>query len=114
VNALFKDLRLFIVAPVADNKNYVKLADFGLAKILEDSSAHAQSEVGTPYYSALEMISHQPYSFPADVWSMGIILYEMMQLEVPYAGESGEPVRKRLYLSVLIRVNLQRWTLLHP
>src|SRR5690554_4104094 len=81
---------------LTDNRSIVKLADFGLAKVVKSDSSTAMSEVGTPYYSALEMISNQPYSYPVDVWSLGIMLYEMMQLEVPYPGHDPAEIVRAL------------------
>lgn len=81
---------------LTDNRSMVKLADFGLAKVVKSEAATVMSEVGTPYYSALEMISNQPYSYPVDVWSLGIMLYEMMQLEVPYPGHDAAEIVRAL------------------
>ena len=40
-------------------------------------------QVGTPYYTSPEMCNNQPYGFPSDVWSLGIVLYELLSLDVP-------------------------------
>ena len=39
--------------------------------------------VGTPYYIAPEIVKGKPYGYPADIWSLGIIMYEICMLEVP-------------------------------
>lgn len=44
--------------------------------------------VGTPYYLAPELIENRPYSFSGDMWSLGVILYEMCTLKPPFDGES--------------------------
>lgn len=44
--------------------------------------------VGTPYYLSPEIINNTPYSFKSDVWSLGIILYEMCALKFPFSGSS--------------------------
>ena len=40
--------------------------------------------IGTPFYIAPEVFQESPYSFEADIWSLGIILYEMCCLEYPF------------------------------
>jgi serine/threonine protein kinase len=53
-----------------------------LSKLLESSDSHSVVEVGTPYYTSPEICAAAQYSFSADVWSMGVILYELLCLEV--------------------------------
>jgi serine/threonine protein kinase len=59
----------------------IKLCDFGLSKELNPGSV-AQSRVGTPINMAPEILEGQNYSFKADVWSLGILCYEIL-LGVP-------------------------------
>ena len=40
--------------------------------------------IGTPFYIAPEVFNESPYSFEADIWSLGIMLYEMCCLEYPF------------------------------
>lgn len=62
----------------------VKLGDFGIAKVLEASEDMAETRIGTPYYLPPEMCTSQPYDFRADVWCLGVVLYEVLALEVPF------------------------------
>ncbi|EPY18909.1 protein kinase [Strigomonas culicis] len=66
----------------------IKLGDFGFSRMYEKtvSDRVASTFCGTPYYLAPELWNHQPYSKKADVWSMGILLFEMMALRRPYVG----------------------------
>jgi NIMA (never in mitosis gene a)-related kinase len=69
-----------------DFNGCVKIIDFGLARRLvpSDESAVA-SVVGTLQYSCPELIQHQPYTDKADIWSLGVILYQMCCLTNPFA-----------------------------
>ncbi|KAL4469437.1 hypothetical protein ABPG74_004690 [Tetrahymena malaccensis] len=73
-----------------DNEFNVKLADFGLAKTLNQSVNMLQSFVGTLMYSCPEIVQNRPYSEKADVWSFGCVLYELMMLKPPF--QSGNPL----------------------
>ncbi len=66
----------------------VKLGDFGIAKVLESTVAQAQTIVGTPYYLSPEIIENKPYNFKSDIWSLGVLLYEMCALKPPFNGGS--------------------------
>lgn len=61
----------------------IKLGDFGIAKVLEQTVAQAETQVGTPYYISPEIIKGRKYSLETDIWSLGIILYELWALDVP-------------------------------
>ncbi|CUE73253.1 serine-threonine protein kinase, putative [Bodo saltans] len=67
----------------------IKLGDFGFSHQYEDSVSDqvASTFCGTPYYLAPELWRRQRYSKKADVWAMGILLYEMMALKRPFMGQ---------------------------
>lgn len=64
--------------------NVVKLGDFGIAKVLSNTVERAKTVVGTPYYMSPEIIEGKPYSFQSDVWSLGVLLYELCALKPPF------------------------------
>ena len=66
----------------------IKIGDFGISRILSNSSELASTSVGTPYYIAPEVCKGQPYNYKADVWSLGCILYELCTLKHPFEGEN--------------------------
>ena len=66
----------------------VKLGDFGIARVLENTKSRAKSVIGTPYCFSPEMCKGEEYDEKTDVWSLGILLYEMCQLEYPFQGKS--------------------------
>mmetsp|Transcript_41011 Transcript_41011/g.30160 ORF Transcript_41011/g.30160 Transcript_41011/m.30160 type:complete len:157 (+) Transcript_41011:501-971(+) len=44
--------------------------------------------VGTPYYLSPEIVDARPYSFKSDIWSLGVLLYELCALKPPFEGAS--------------------------
>ncbi len=44
--------------------------------------------VGTPYYISPELIEGKPYAMASDIWSIGVILYELCSLKPPFNAES--------------------------
>jgi len=66
----------------------VKLGDFGIAKMLNTTNQMVKTMVGTPYYLSPEIVEGKKYSFKSDIWSMGILLYEMCTLKPPFDANS--------------------------
>ena len=66
----------------------LKLADFGLCKTLQDTTAFAETRVGSPHYLPPEVYSHSPYNHSADLWCLGILLYELMTLRRPFVADT--------------------------
>jgi len=62
----------------------IKLGDFGIARVLSCTQSRAYTYVGTPYYLSPELIRNKDYSFGADIWALGVLLYEMAALEMPF------------------------------
>lgn len=61
------------------------LADFGVARQLEHSQQIANTVTGSILYSAPEVLQENPqYSKPADIWSLGCVLYELCKLQLPF------------------------------
>jgi serine/threonine protein kinase len=72
-----------------DEDGYLKLADFGMAKMLKDQEK-AFSLCGTPEYFSPEIITREGHNKAADWWSYGILLYEMLFGIPPFYSKNTE------------------------
>ena len=72
-----------------DAQGHVKLIDFGFAKQLDDINERAFTNCGTPGYCAPEvMISMMGHTYKADIWSIGILICEMVGGFTPFMGKN--------------------------
>jgi len=82
-----------------DKKGRVKIADFGLAKLISPGASdpaltQSQHVMGTPHYMAPEQIEHPlDVDHRADIYSLGVVLYEMLTGELPI-GRFASPSEK--------------------
>ncbi|KDO23970.1 AGC/AKT protein kinase [Saprolegnia parasitica CBS 223.65] len=75
-----------------DAKGYVRLADFGLAKQAVSPSDTTYSFCGSVDYMAPEVILGVGYGLPADVWSLGCVVFEMLTGLPPFYTTRGRRV----------------------
>eukprot|EP00741_Cyanophora_paradoxa_P004993 tig00000842_g4840.t1 len=66
----------------------VKLCDFGFARAMSCNTMVLTSIKGTPLYMAPELVQEQPYNEKADLWSLGVILYELFVGQPPFYTNS--------------------------
>jgi len=81
-----------------DTESHVKVADFGLARVLDASAADAGRTMtgivmGTPDYMAPEQMRGMHVDHSADIYSVGVMLYEMLCREVPRGAFAPPSVR---------------------
>lgn len=67
-----------------DENGTVKIADFGVARMIE-VSGHMTAETGTYRWMAPEVIEHKPYDEKADVFSFGVVMWELLTCKIPYS-----------------------------
>jgi len=85
-NILHRDVKpknIFLTGP----DEQVKLGDFGVARIFDEAQA-AHTQIGTPYYIAPEVLNMDGYGTKSELWSLGVIAYELMALRVPFKAPS--------------------------
>ena len=86
-NVVYRDLTPEKV--MVDVEGYPKLVDFAQAKVIDGRTF---TIVGTPHYQAPEVLLGKGYGFPADYWSLGVILFELMSGRLPFGDEESNPV----------------------
>jgi len=84
-NIIHRDLKPQNIL-VDDNQNLI-ITDFGLAKHFK-SNEMLETICGSPIYMAPEIMIKKPYTIESDLWSIGIILYQMIYAKVPFYSNS--------------------------
>ena len=85
-NVVHRDLKPENI--MIDAEGYICLQNFQVAKIIKDRTF---TILGTPYYMAPEVIMGKGYSASCDLWSLGVILYEMVCAELPFGENCHDP-----------------------
>lgn len=83
-----------------DNEGHVYLSDFGLARIAQsgESTASQDMMIGSPHYLSPEQAKSEPVDERTDVYSLGVVLYEMFVGRVPFKAETT-------YATILAHIN---------
>lgn len=66
----------------------IKLVDFGFAKAADPKSGTYKDSLGTPLYIAPEIIKNEDYKVSVDIWSVGVIAYQMLSGVPPFWGRN--------------------------
>ena len=77
----------------------VKLADFGLADFVLENSFGEKSTCGmygTPFFVAPEVIRAETYTPAVDIWSLGVLSYNMLSGKLPFDGNNIKEVLRRV------------------
>ena len=77
------------------NKGMAKLADLGISRVIKLNDIN-KTFCGTPFYASPEMVEQKDYSFNTDVWSLGVVLYELISLKKPFDGGDNNQLMKSI------------------
>lgn len=84
-NIIHRDLKPSNIL-ITNNYN-LKVCDFNTSKILTDTNfvkSNMHTQIGTPFYMSPECIDNSKYNFKTDIWSLGCILFELMELSIAF------------------------------
>ena len=92
-NIIHRDLKLeniLIKYNDKEKKSFtVKLADYGFSKKVESlSKIKLNSHLGTLYYMAPQILNNENYNYKCDLWSVGIILYQLFFNKFPFTADT--------------------------
>ena len=87
-----KSANILLSAP-----DWIKIADLGVSTVLHTRQL-ARTQIGTPLYLAPEVWKRRPYDQHCDMWSLGVLLYEMMTFTFPFLGRTTEELSRRVCL----------------
>jgi serine/threonine protein kinase len=86
-----KPENVLLVSDDADNFD-IKISDLGFAQKFDKSGDGMTLVLGSPLYMAPELVKREPYCEKVDVWSLGVITYQLLSGKTPF--ESTRSLRK--------------------
>jgi len=92
-NIMHRDLKPQNIL-ISDNKK-IKITDFGLARYFDNQNM-IDTICGSPLYMSPEIMKNNKYDNKSDLWSVGVILYEMMVGELPYIATNHYQLVKKI------------------
>ena len=70
------------------NDTVVKVADLGVSRQVSEDTVMLKTFYGTPLYLSPELVDNAQYNEKTDIWSLGIILYELVALHPPFRAKT--------------------------
>ncbi len=92
INIIHRDIKCQNL--LLSKEGRVKISDFGIS--INKNVLNCNNRVGTPYWMSPEVINRQRYNEKTDIWSLGIICYELVEGEPPYCEFKPNIVMKKI------------------
>lgn len=92
MRAMHRDFKL---ANVLLHNKVCKIADLGFAKQMEEREI-AKTILGTSVTMAPEVLEEKPYGFVADIWSIGVVFYQLIYGKYPFYGKNDYDLLKKI------------------
>ena len=89
IKMIHRDLKPENMLLMSKKELTIKITDFGFAKYHEKDDMLI---IGSPFYRSPEMYENKLHNEKTDIWSAGVITYELLSGEVPYGGDTVQEV----------------------
>ena len=83
---------------MVNKEGTVKVVDFGIARVLEASKTQTGTLIGTFSYMAPELFHGERATERSDIWSFGVLLYELLAYKPPFSGQSAAALMQSICL----------------
>lgn len=97
---MYRDLKPENV--LISNQGHIKLVDFNLSKKLDSSKTYTLC--GTPHYLAPEVITRAGYGINADIWSLGVLIFEFWTGKTPFDAKNPQDIFRNI---LKLKINWQ-------
>tara|TARA_Y100001970_G_scaffold294100_1_gene446845 strand:+ start:8835 stop:10355 length:1521 start_codon:yes stop_codon:yes gene_type:complete len=79
-----------------DGTEIIKIGDFGISKIIKISTNMSNTIIGTPLYMSPELYKRESYDKKIDIWALGCIVFEMVELIPPFSANTIEKLSRKV------------------